>query len=67
MINKGTLKNGNMLYWIGECEVKVTPEGYVCYVNNNHCFKRGSHEKIISTLGINLPDITAKEYFMMKR
>ena len=64
VINNHVMENGNVLYWIGESMVKVTNNGYICYENNRHCFKRRTHEIIINKLGIQeMVNLTFKEYY----
>lgn len=62
--NTHVLRNGDKLYWIGESMVKVTNRGYVCYQSNRHCFKRGTHEKMIKMLGIErMNNLTFEEFY----
>jgi len=63
-MNTHTMDNGNTLHWIDESMVKVTDQGYMCYQYNRHCFKRGTHEKIIKLLEIDQMDnLTFKEFY----
>lgn len=63
-VNTCVLRNGDVLYWIGESMVKVTNRGYVCYQSNRHCFERGTHKKIIKHLGLErMNNLTFEEFY----